>query len=105
MANVELRMSAQNDLNFIANYFITRNNEIYGEKIIDLIYKTYDNLEEFPEMYPLVPDDTLSEWGFRMIVCEGYISFYRYEENDTAVIYRVFSSRTNYMKFLLSYID
>ena len=48
-----------------------------------------------------VPDDKLSKSGFRMLVIEKYLMFYKiFDDNTKVIVYHVINGARNYPTFM-----
>lgn len=73
---VEFLQSAIDDLEEIVLY-IARDSSKSAMKFHDKIIESALRLEEFPKLGRLIPDKKLKENGFRVIVIEKYLLFYK----------------------------
>ena len=85
---------ALHDLEEIILY-IAHDNKAAALKMHDLIIERAADLEVFPKRGRLVPDKKMSEIGFRMLVVEQYIAFYKID-GKTVHIHRVLHGARNY---------
>ena len=68
-------------------------------KITDRILNALERLEEFPLSCPYVPDTELKSQGYRMLVCDKYVSIYRLL-GDTVYVYHIAHGATEYGKLI-----
>ena len=65
------------------------------------INKAAQQLSVFPFSGVTVPDDKLARSGYRMIIIEKYLMFYRiFEDDKKVIIYRVLNGKINYPPLL-----
>lgn len=77
---------AERDLLEIRSYF-EEVLKISADGLIDRFYSALNPLIETPFMHPLVQDDILAQKGFRYLVVENYVAFYKIKD-DTVQIHR-----------------
>lgn len=66
-------------------------------RIKDKMNKAAEQILIFPYLGMSVPDFKLSKLGFRMIVVEKYLMFYKvFEDEKKIIFYRVLNGKTNY---------
>ena len=59
--------------------------------------KAAEQIQFMPYSGVIVPDNRMAKAGFRMIVIEKYLMFYKiFEESKTVMLYRVINGKTNY---------
>lgn len=66
-----------------------------AEKILDRI----DTLADFPLAGRIVPDTELAKGGYRMLLIDSYVAFYRVID-DKVVVYRVLHGARDYPHLL-----
>jgi len=66
---------------------------------IDKLSQKLDKLKEYPEMYPLVKDERLSEEGYRIFPVENHLVFYVVKKKIVQIRRIIFGKR-NYFDFL-----
>ncbi|MBN1525370.1 MAG: type II toxin-antitoxin system RelE/ParE family toxin [Spirochaetales bacterium] len=66
---------------------------------LDKLSSKLNKLEEYPEMFPLVKDERLSEKGYRIIPVDNYIVFYVVMKKNVQVRRMIYGKR-NYFDFL-----
>lgn len=72
---------AYNDLEEIVLY-ISKDSKDNAIKFYNKLMDNLTKLEEFPNLGLLMPDKKMSEKGYRMIIVNNYIIFYKvYEKN------------------------
>lgn len=96
--NVELLPAADNDLDNIFDYILLDNPDAAG-KVLDEIITSLKQLENFPFAGVRLLEDSLVHYGFRMIVSDPYVAFYRVSE-DTVFIYRILHGAQDYIRIL-----
>jgi len=95
---VTILQSALDDLEEII-LFIAQDNRLKAIEMHKLIIEKMYDLSTFPKRGRLIPDKKLANWGFRMLVVEKYIIFYKIDGNIVH-IHRVFHGMRNYPALL-----
>jgi len=80
-------------------YYIALDNPDAALQVTDNIMDKIDNLGQFPNSYPLVSDGALAQKGYRMLVIDSYIAFFKVFEADV-LVYRVLHGRRDYPQLL-----
>jgi len=80
-------------------YYIALDNPDAALLVTDSIMDKIDNLGQFPNNYPLVSDGALAQKGYRMLVIENYIAFFKVFDADV-LVYRVLHGRRDYPQLL-----
>jgi len=93
----ELRLlaAAQRELEEIARVHLSLVGPVASRKVTDRIYDALEKLTLFPELGSVCRDKQLASEGYRMLVCENYLCFYR-QIGPTIFIYHIVDGRTNY---------
>lgn len=91
---VVITESAYDDLDRITDYLIEKN-PTAAFNTYERIISAYRQLEIFPLSGPSVSDIVLRANGYRKLVVDDYISFYRFFD-DTCVIYHIFNAKQDY---------
>ena len=86
--------SSLDDLEEIVLY-IAKDSKESALKMHDLIIEKTKRLSFFPKTGVLVQDKKIGEMGFRMLVIDKYIAFYKID-GDTVHIHRVLHGARNY---------
>lgn len=94
---IEILPTAWEDLKKIEDYYAVKFDVGTAIKVSDHILDSIERLEEFPESGSLTPDKWLNGQGYRMIICQKYVSIYRKIE-DTIYIYHIADTQTEYTK-------
>lgn len=92
--DVRFLKDALEDLEEIILY-IAQDSKSAALKMHDLIIEKANDLSTFPKRGRLVPDKKIADMGFRMIVVERYLIFYKISHN-TVYIHRVLHGSRNY---------
>ena len=87
---------ALDDLEEIALYIAKGSNESALKKH-DKVVSSADKLETFPKLGTLVPDKKMSESGFRMLVIDKYLLFYKIYDGEINIL-RVLHGMRDYPK-------
>ncbi|MDR0508926.1 MAG: type II toxin-antitoxin system RelE/ParE family toxin [Candidatus Methanoplasma sp.] len=91
---VEILPLAWNDLREIGEY-ITQNDPAAANRVVEKLIASLQRLETFPLSAPFVPDTELSKEGYRVLVCDKYLCFYRVEDKKVFV-YHIAHGAMNY---------
>lgn len=94
---------AQAELEEIARVYMVLSGLNSARGITDKIYAAMEQLTIFPLSGPPVRDDQLSAAGYRYILAEKYLIFYRLF-GDTVVIYHIAHGATDYPKLLKTHL-
>lgn len=66
-----------------------------AKTITDKLFNSIERLKNFPLSCPVIDDEYLKPYGYRMLVIDSYICIYRVI--DTVVtVYHIVDGRTNY---------
>lgn len=96
---VLLLTEARLQLRDIAAYHLVKIGTQSAKKITDRILDAIDKLADFPEMGAKVPVKRIK--GYRYLVVNGYLCFYRIE-GDTVYVSHIVHGSTDYIKKLFS---
>jgi toxin ParE1/3/4 len=96
--DVQLLPAAYSDLDEIFDY-IMANNPQAAEKILDKIIQSLCRLEDLPYSGTPLFARSLTKFGFRMVIVDPYIAFYRLIDNRIYV-YRVLHGARDYQHLL-----
>ena len=91
---VEFLQSAIDDLEEIVLY-IAKDSQKSAIELHDKIIESATRLEDFPTLGRMVPEKKLREYGFRFIVIDKYLLFYKIY-NDEINILRVLRGDRDY---------
>lgn len=91
--------SAINDLEEIVLY-IARDSKANAIKFHDKIIESSKKLETFPKLGLLVPDKKMSNSGFRMLIIDKYLLFYKIYQEEISIL-RVVHGSKDYPQLLL----
>lgn len=97
---VELLPAAYTDLDEIFDYIMIDNPQAAAE-MLDDIMQALRHFEDFPHSGAPLPNHSLKEFNFRMVIIEPYLAFYRFIDNKV-YIYRVLHGARNYLHLLTS---
>ena len=95
--------SALDDLEEIVLY-IAKDSKESAMKIHDKVIETANRLETFPKLGILIPDKKMSESGFRMIVVNKYLLFYKVYPEKVDIL-RVLHGARDYPKLFSRITD
>lgn len=94
---VEFLPTALNDMTEIISSFVMLGSKQGAVRIKDKMNSAAEQIMHFPYSGITVPEPQMSKMGFRMVVVEKYLMFYKIIEDGKRVIfYRVLNGRTNY---------
>lgn len=82
---VEFLQSAIDDLEEIVLY-IAKDSRKSAMELHDKIIESATRLEEFPNLGRLVPDEKLRESGFRFIIIDKYLLFYKIYNEEINIL-------------------
>jgi len=89
--------TALNDMTEIISSFVMLGSKQGAIRIKNKMNKAAEQILMFPFSGISVPDSKLSKLGFRMIVVEKYLMFYKvFEDEKKITFYRVLNGKTNY---------
>ncbi len=89
--------TALNDMTEIISSFVMLGSKQGAIRIKNKMNKAAEQILMFPFSGISVPDPKLSKLGFRMIVVEKYLMFYKvFEDEKKITFYRVLNGKTNY---------
>ena len=93
--SVQILDPAQAELEDIASLYLSLVGASSARKITDKIYNALEQLAQFPQSGPPMRDPELRSLGYRFLVVEKYILFYRLIDNSV-IIYHIFDGRSDY---------
>ena len=89
--------TALNDMTEIISSFVMLGSKQGAIRIKNKMNKAAEQILMFPFSGISGPDPKLSKLGFRMIVVEKYLMFYKvFEDEKKITFYRVLNGKTNY---------
>lgn len=94
---VEILPTSWEDLKKIEDYYLLQFGVESALKVTDNILKSLERLEFFPDSGSLTLDKWLNQQGYRMVICERYVSIYR-QIKDTVYVYHIADTQTEYTK-------
>lgn len=105
--DIKFLPAALNDMTEIISYFIMVGSKQGAKRIRDKMIKASEQIQFHPFSGVTVPDDSLEKSGYRMIIVEKYLMFYKiFEEDKQIIFYRVIDGKRNYpMLFSKIYND
>lgn len=95
MFEIEILSPAWNDIERIGDIHLALSGPQSALKVTNGILDYIETLKTFPYGYPPVPDESLAEEGFRMVIYKKYLAIYKVNGNKVSV-YHVADGRTNY---------
>jgi len=100
--SIVITETAEKDLNAIIDYIgVDRKEPNSAISIYTKIKEKILTLSELPTRTKLVGDVYLADKGYRMLLVEKYIVFYRVDEESTAVeIVRILYSKRNWIDII-----
>ena len=90
--------AAMDDLDRIAEYYLTMVGASAAERITDQILETLAHLERYPYLGASHPDPVLASMEYRRIISGEYVCVYKVIEHSV-VIYRIVHGATDYPKY------
>lgn len=98
--NVIFSSAAEEDEEAIVRYLAKAlDNRAAAIRFLDELQGAVRLIEQFPESYPPVLDDSLAHSGYRKARILDYVAVYRVE-GDTAIVVRIFHTRQDYARHL-----
>ena len=89
---------AQGDLTEIRDW-LRLENPTAAERVLNRILDDIEGLGRLPKLGPVVKDLRLSLRGFRRLVCERYLIFYRLR-GQRVVVHRVLHARRDWLRLV-----
>ncbi|MDE7292970.1 MAG: type II toxin-antitoxin system RelE/ParE family toxin [Oscillospiraceae bacterium] len=100
---VRFLREAFEDITEIVSSFVMLESKQGARRIQKKINKAVGQIGNFPYSGAAVPDKKLAESGFRMIVIEKYLMFYKVIEDKSEIyVYRILNGKRNYPALLRS---
>ncbi len=96
---VVLLNEARMELRDIAAYRKLKVGTESARRITDRILDALDLLKEFPEMGTIPPAAMIAEAGFRVLIVDDYLCFYRILD-DGIYVYHIVHGSTDYIRRL-----
>ncbi len=97
----EFLTTAVHDLTEIISSFIMLGSKKGAIRIKEKINKAVKLVAAFPYSGVVVPEEKLEKSGYRMIIIEKYLMFYRiFEDEHKVVFYRILNGARNYPALL-----
>lgn len=97
MFRVEILPTAWEDLKKIEDWYAIQFDVKTAIEVSDRILDAIENLQEFPDMGSLTPDEWLNEMGYKMLICGKCVAIYKYIKN-VVYIYHIADTQTDYTK-------
>lgn len=93
----EFLSDALNDMTEIISAFVMLGSRQGARRIQKKLTNAAEQVRIFPYSGVTVPDKKLAEAGFRMIIAEDYLMFYKvFEDERKVTFYRVLNGKRNY---------
>ena len=90
---------ARSDIAGIVLSFVMLGSTNGAERIRKKIVKAGEQIKFMPYSGVAVPDNNMARDGYRMVVIEKYLMFYKvFEKSRKVVVFRVVDGRTDYPK-------
>lgn len=94
---LEFLPAALNDITEIVSSFVMLGSRQGAIRIRDKINKAAGQILRFPCSGVTVPDTKMAKMGFRMMIVEKYLMFYKiFEDEKKITVYRILNGRRNY---------
>lgn len=90
---------AQYELEEIALLHKTLSGPESARRIVDRLYDAMERLTRFPLSAPLIRDVELRRLGYRYVIVQNYLLFYRLL-GDTVYVYHIVHGKTDYPTLL-----
>lgn len=88
---------ALSDMSEIVSMFLMLESKNGAVRIKSKILKAAERIRSYPYSGVAVPDEKMAKNGFRMVVIEKYLMFYRvFEDEKNVVVYRILNGKPNY---------
>lgn len=94
---LEILTPAQTELEEIARVHMALSGPQSARRVTDQIYHAMEQLTRFPLSGPVIQDDELRTVGFRYILAEPYLIFYRFSEG-VVIVFHIAHGTTDYPK-------
>lgn len=94
---MEILPTAWEDLKKIEDYYLIMFGVESAMKVTDNILDSIERLEKFPDSGSLTPDKWLNKQGYRMVICERFVSIYR-QIGENVFVYHIADTQTEYTK-------
>lgn len=104
MFEIKILKTAWNDIERIVDLHMALSGPNSVRTVTDGILNSIEKLKDFPSGFPTVPEDEMSEAGYRMVIYKQYLSIYRIID-DIVYIYRVVDGRKNYPKLFRGFLE
>jgi len=100
---VKYAPAAVDDMDEIFSY-ISQDNVLAAENLLDKLDHQMNGLADFPNMGSVLSQDdySLIQRGYRFIVVNPYLVFYRIVD-DTVIIHRILHGRRDYLRELFDF--
>ncbi len=98
---IEFLPTALQDMTEIVSAFIMLGSKQGAIRIKDKFNEAAEQIQRFPYSGITVPDDKLSKSGFRMLVIEKYLMFYKiFDDEAKVIVYHVINGTRDYPTFM-----
>lgn len=94
---LDILAPAQAEMEEIARVHMALSGSRSARRVTNRIYHAMDQLTRFPLSGPIIQDDELRTAGFRYIIAETYLIFYRFSEG-AVIVYHIAHGATDYPK-------
>lgn len=95
--SIEYLPSAQSDIYEIIAAFVLLGNKNGAIRIKNKLNKPAEQIRFMPYSGVPVHDDKMARAGFRMVIIEKYLMFYKiFDDTKTVCVYRVLNGKVNY---------
>jgi toxin ParE1/3/4 len=103
MRKIKISEDAYFDVEEMFSY-ISKDSKSAAKDLRNRIYESIKRLNEFPFMYPAVQEDDApgAERGYRYMVANPYIVFYRVQD-DSIIVARVLHTKQNWLHMLFGF--
>lgn len=95
--SLEFLPIALSDMYEIVSMFLMLESKNGAARIKSKLLKAAERIRSYPYSGVAAPDEKMAKTGFRMVVIEKYLMFYRvFEDEKNVVVYRILNGKTNY---------
>ncbi len=97
--SIDYLSAARSDIAGIISNFVMLGSTNGAQRIRKKIVKAGEQIQFMPYSGTVVPDGEMAKNGYRMVVIEKYLMFYKVlEKSKMVIVYRVLDGRTDYPK-------
>ena len=94
---VEILPTAWEDLKRIEDWYLLQFDIKSALKVSNHILDVIERLGDFPDSGSLTPDEWLNQQGYRMVICDKHVAFYK-QMDKVVYIYHIADTQMEYTK-------